>query len=186
MKARTSLFMLGLAVCLAAAAAFAELVTLAWDPNPPEPAVGYYTIYSRLDGEPYLGILDVEPSGEPQASVDVEIPGGFCRFFVCTATSAVGGYESGYSNEVYKCKPADQEPPPDFGRSDCSEDHPCANDCDGDGDVDGSDLVLVSAGACGQTRHLPEFSPEPLPPTAAARGGGGGGGGCFISVAGGV
>ena len=185
MIARTSLFMLGLAVCLAAAAAFAELVTLAWDPNPPEPAVGYYTIYSRLEGEPYLGILDVEPSGEPQASVDVEIPAGYCRFFVATATSAVGGYESGYSNEVYKCNPADQEPPPDYGRTDCTAEHPCANDCDGDGDVDGSDLALVISGACGQTRQIPTLAPEPGPPVSGRGSGGGGGGGCFIAAAGG-
>lgn len=112
MRALATLFGLGFVVCLAAAAAWAELVTLAWDPNPPEPAVGYYTIYSRLEGEPYLGTLDVEPSVEPQASVDVEIPVGFCRFFVCTATSAVGWYESGYSNEVYKCNPADQDQEP--------------------------------------------------------------------------
>lgn len=169
-------------VFLAAAAAWAEMFTLAWDPNPPEPAVGYYTIYSRLDGEQYVGILDVEPSGEPQATVDLVHPAGFCRFFVCTATSAVGGYESGFSNEVYRCKPADQSPLPDFGRTDCTDAKPCANDCDGDGDVDGTDLSMVKDGSC-QDRELPREIVDPVPvPVAGARGGGGGGGGCFISA----
>jgi len=40
-------------------------------------------------------------------------------------------------------------------------------------------------GACGQKRHLPEFSPEPIPPAVGRGSGGGGGGGCFIAAAGG-
>jgi len=83
---------------------FAESTPLAWDANPPEDMVDYYTIYTTYDSGEYLvvdAILDVDALPEPTAVVETDLYPNECVYFVVTASNSTN--ESGFSNEVYKC-----------------------------------------------------------------------------------
>jgi hypothetical protein len=79
--------------------------------------VEYYTLYSGdAPGGPYHAELD---SDVPPATIQVDIPPGACKYFVVTASSALG--ESGPSNEVSKCISA-ESPEPTPGTSEPAPD----------------------------------------------------------------
>jgi hypothetical protein len=75
--------------------AFADEVTLAWDPNP-EPSVQGYRVYYGKSSGLYTSVVD---AGNNTDSVIMGLEAGTTYYFACTAYSATGD-ESNFSNEI--------------------------------------------------------------------------------------
>ncbi len=87
------LYMLGL--WLPVPRAFAQTVSLAWDPSPDETVVGYRIHYGFTNG---VYPVTVEAGPSTNITIDLPVPGE-SYYFVATAYNSLG-VESDYSNEV--------------------------------------------------------------------------------------